>query len=290
MVLIDKDVNGPRSIVLDVDKSLIFWSSCDHLIPLMCRIERAGQDGNNRTVLVTQNISNPTALTINPVIQTLFWFEPEMHSLFSINYDGQNRKQLLSSDQISSPLAADVFEDFIFYSNFDLNSIIRIDLNHASAINPIIHALSVKGVKVIHSSKQPNLINRCFNSTCSHLCLPSLTIDNHPSYRCLCRNGYELSKNKFSCHAKHAIRKAIFTFYQDISSSHLTTFKPNLSLNDMSTYNHQENSNSGHNSSHGLTYALVSDAHLAFIIIAVFLTIGLIIMALFLILYRHYKR
>ena len=284
----NKDLDGPSLIVLDVFQSLLFFFDCGNSKHRKCKIVRSGQDGLNRKLLVFNSIRNPIGLTINVATQTLFWFEPDIHSLVSIKYDGQNKKPLLLKDYNLLPFATDVFEDSLYFSNLDLRAIIRVDLN-SFQMHTVAHAVGVRSIKVIHSAKQPILNNYCLNSTCSHICLPSLTVGNSENYRCFCRIGYELLQNRHSCMARHTVKKTIFTFFENVLSSKISTTKSNSSFNN-SLYFHEENLRNGHNSSHNLNYAMVSDAHLVFIITAVFLTIGIIVLILFIILYRHYQR
>lgn len=59
------------------------------------KIERANMDGTGNIVLVDKNIQMPSALTIDPSENIVYWADVIKHTVEKVNMDGTGRKLLM---------------------------------------------------------------------------------------------------------------------------------------------------------------------------------------------------
>lgn len=155
------------------------------------KIERALQDGSERVTLVKDDIIWPNGLAVDYMTKRIYWLDAKLHTLNSIDYKGARRQVVLRSDQfIKHPFALDVFEDFVYWSDWELESVLKTNKfggNNGSVDTVINGVYSVMDVRVVHPYVQPHAINRCQLAKCSHLCLPKGS-----TFRCACPSNKKL--------------------------------------------------------------------------------------------------
>lgn len=181
--IIDKDLDEPRGIVVNVKEGFLFWSDWgDHP-----KIERSSQDGSDRRVIVDNNIVWPNGLAIDHVLKMIYWVDVKLNTLETADFYGNNRRIILKSPRlIAHPFAVDVFEDNIYWSDWALLTVSKINkfTSNASVEHVLGPLYSVNDIKVVHPSSQPkDARHRCSNEGCSHLCLPS---GGSFGFQCLC--------------------------------------------------------------------------------------------------------
>lgn len=76
---------------------VIFWTNWGSYP----RIERASMDGEMRTVIVQQKIFWPNGLAIDYPTRLLYFADGNLDHLHFCKYDGSNRKQVISSGEVS---------------------------------------------------------------------------------------------------------------------------------------------------------------------------------------------
>uniref|UniRef100_T1KXL9 EGF-like domain-containing protein n=1 Tax=Tetranychus urticae TaxID=32264 RepID=T1KXL9_TETUR len=330
-IIIESGLDEPRAIVVDVKESMLVWTDWgDH--PM---IEKSSQDGSNRKTLVDTNIIWPNGLTLDIVTKKIYWLDVKYHTLSAINYDGSGRITLYESHTfINQPFSVDVFEDYLYYSDWKLEAIQRININdEPRKADTFMSGLveSPMGVKIVHSSKQPTISNKCKSSKCTQLCLPSST--KSTNYQCACRKGYLLSTDGYSCtSATSAILQKTSSILSSTAKSTTVTKTPVTvtstvqsstfpSKNEVSSSSSSIGSDKDLDESSSLrkgdkskdTSSGISndssifsdntnivlnspssyfetDAHLAFIIIAICLTIALFVTLLTFIIHKNYAK
>ncbi|NXT88226.1 LRP8 protein, partial [Anhinga rufa] len=105
--LFNSDLSEPRAIAVDPTRRFMYWSDWGD----KAKIEKAGLNGVGRQVLVTDNIEWPNGITLDLLNQRLYWVDSKLHSLSCIDFNGSNRKVLISSvDDLSHPFGLAVFE------------------------------------------------------------------------------------------------------------------------------------------------------------------------------------
>lgn len=119
------------------------------------KIERAHMDGSNRTVIIT-GLKRPNDLTIDFKKRLLYFVDTENNVIERANLDGTNRTVIVQMPKITAkPFALTLFEDFIYWSDWVLNSIERANkttgLNRTRIQDKVDYIMDVL---VFHSSRQ----------------------------------------------------------------------------------------------------------------------------------------
>lgn len=66
----------------------MFWTNWGH----EPKIERAGMDGNGRTVLVSSNLTLPNGLSVDVKSSRLYWTDAGTQTIESATFDGLYRR------------------------------------------------------------------------------------------------------------------------------------------------------------------------------------------------------
>lgn len=102
------------------------------------RIERSGLDGSHRHTIVSFDVLWPNGLTLDLVRNRLYWIDAKLKTISSVNYDGSDRTIVLkSSDFLNHPFSISVFEDFVYWTDWDKNSIFRANKFNGSNVTAL---------------------------------------------------------------------------------------------------------------------------------------------------------
>ncbi|KAI0984311.1 hypothetical protein GJ496_008802, partial [Pomphorhynchus laevis] len=88
-ILIQNNIENPRSLAVNVDEGHIFWTDLDKENP---RIEKANMDGSERTVFVCKDMYRPADLTFHYRSNELCWIDSIKGSVECIHTNGYNRR------------------------------------------------------------------------------------------------------------------------------------------------------------------------------------------------------
>ncbi|KAE8610258.1 hypothetical protein XENTR_v10012062 [Xenopus tropicalis] len=193
----------PRAIAVDPVQGFMFWSDWGD----PAKIEKAGLNGGDRQVLVSDNIEWPNGITLDVLGCRLYWVDSKLHTLSSVDFNGFNRKLLISSeDSLSHPFGLAVFEDKIFWTDLENEAIFSANRLTGHEISILADNLNnPHDIVVVHQLKQPKAVNACNqgslpNGGCEYLCLPAPQISAHsPKYTCACPDGIALGPDMRSC-------------------------------------------------------------------------------------------
>ncbi|XP_046661606.1 very low-density lipoprotein receptor-like isoform X4 [Homalodisca vitripennis] len=201
-VLITDGLEEPRAIAVNPLEGWMFWSDWGK----DAKIERAGLDGSHREPIVTYDIKWPNGLTLDLVRRRVYWADAKLNLISSCDYDGTARRQVLrSAETLHHPFSISVFEDFIYWTDWDQQAIFRANKFNGSSVIPItaVHMLQNPMVlHVYHPYRQPDGINYCaaVNGHCSHLCLPAPQVNpRSPKISCGCPDGLVLMADGLMC-------------------------------------------------------------------------------------------
>ena len=152
-----------------------------------------------------------------------------MDMIGSCNYDGSNRRVVLSAGPaISHPFAITVFEDWLYWSDWDHRTIMRankftgknatsVTMTHSVwyrwrnfSYDPKVSSYDLINIQtqlpmvvhVYHSYRQPSGPHHClpFNGRCSHLCLPAPQINERSAkISCACPDNFQLLDDGLNC-------------------------------------------------------------------------------------------
>lgn len=102
--------------------SWMFWTDWGS----NAKIERAGLDGSHREAIVSYDIEWPNGLTLDLVRRRVFWVDAKLNLISSCDYDGDNRRQILhSTATLRHPFSISVFEDHLYWTDWDSQYIYR---------------------------------------------------------------------------------------------------------------------------------------------------------------------
>uniref|UniRef100_H0ZG60 LDL receptor related protein 8 n=1 Tax=Taeniopygia guttata TaxID=59729 RepID=H0ZG60_TAEGU len=200
--LFNSDLSEPRAIAVDPTQRFMYWSDWGD----KARIEKAGLNGVGRQVLVTDNIEWPNGITLDLLNQRLYWVDSKLHSLSCIDFNGSNRKVLISSvDDLSHPFGLAVFEDRVFWTDLENEAIFSANRLNGLDISILAENLNnPHDIVVFHELKQPK--DSCElspqpNGGCDYLCLPAPQISPHsPKYTCACPDNMWLGPDMKKCY------------------------------------------------------------------------------------------
>ncbi|XP_061175457.1 low-density lipoprotein receptor-like isoform X2 [Saccostrea echinata] len=193
--LVDKDLDEPRSIVLDPKNGWMYFSDWGSTP----KIERIGMDGNHtsRSVLVQTEIEWPNGLTLDYANERLYWIDAKLKSIFTIKLDGNDIRRILhNAEQIGHPFSLTVFEESLYWTDWVSAAIRKVNKYTGQGYSQLIAGLKAPmDIKVYHQQRQVRSPNKCgkMNGGCSHLCLPTPVSLNSKGYTCACPNNMILS-------------------------------------------------------------------------------------------------
>ncbi|XP_056018220.1 low-density lipoprotein receptor-related protein 4-like isoform X2 [Ostrea edulis] len=237
-ILVDKDLDEPRSIAVDPENGWMYFSDWGR-VP---KIERIGMDGNpaSRNVLVQKDIEWPNGLTLDYASERIYWIDAKMKSIFTARLDGKEVKRILhNAEQILHPFSLTVFEDFVYWTDWSSEAIRKVHKFTGEDYHQL--ALGLRApmdIKVYHEQRQLHSRNKCgvLNGGCSHLCLPVPVSIDAKGYACACPDSIDLLNGK-QCKdngvtavptkvtAKHESHKPLATTTKAPSKPTATTIK-----------------------------------------------------------------
>ncbi|XP_065088689.1 very low-density lipoprotein receptor-like isoform X2 [Ochlerotatus camptorhynchus] len=201
-ILIKDDLEIPRAIALDPIDGWMYWTDWG----TTPRIERAGMDGTHRQVIVTYEVKWPNGITLDLVRKRVYWVDAKLNTISSCDYDGSKRTVVLySADYLRHPFSITTFEDYIYWTDWDKESVFKASKFNGKDIEPVtaMHMLQhPMTIHVYHPYRQPDGTNHCqaVNGHCSHLCLPAPQINSRsPKISCACPTGLKLMDDGLMC-------------------------------------------------------------------------------------------
>ncbi|CAG0883303.1 unnamed protein product [Darwinula stevensoni] len=199
-ILIQDRLDKPRSIALDPLNGWMYWSDWG----VKPQIERAWMDGTHRTPLVTARIAWPNGITIDFVTRRLFWIDGKLNTVSSVNLDGSDRQTVVQSNDIMQhPFSITVFEDHLYWSDWNLKTIFKANKFNGSDAHPIRPYQTVWktlenpfSLHVYHPYRQPSGEDNCKDKGCEYMCVP---VPEPHATMCICPNGKTLSPDGHTC-------------------------------------------------------------------------------------------
>ncbi|XP_019869028.2 low-density lipoprotein receptor-related protein 4 isoform X2 [Aethina tumida] len=191
-LLIWEDLDKPRDIVVDPIGGYMYWSDWGD----KPKIERADMDGKNRLIIASTNLTWPNGLAVDHSTGKIYWTDAGSNAIEFANFDGSDRRVLLSGIDLPHPFGLDVFGNNIYWSDWQNMSIEK--ANKLTGQNRTILSTSMNGVmdvRVFHRNRK-NIRSSCNNNNggCSHLCLL-----RSKSHSCACPTGIKLGDDGKTC-------------------------------------------------------------------------------------------
>lgn len=111
-VIVSEDLDQPGAIAIHPGAGLFFWANTGQ----EAKIERAYLDGSNRSVLAT-GLQYPADLAVDYQSGLLYWVDRRAATLEKISIDGSGRVTVMNSDDIVSPVAVFIYNDYILWAD-----------------------------------------------------------------------------------------------------------------------------------------------------------------------------
>ena len=186
-----------RDLVINIENSVLVWSQIGN-DPKLWQINF---DGTEQTVLYS-NLRQTFHLTVDYETKRYYFVDITDYSLFSIDFNGNNEKILITSKKLFDSIVSmkilnnDIYlsNNYFIYKITDLSSglkraeiLLTCGEQHSIDANLFykFKSLDIKRPKIfdftlIDEKLRPNVSNKCLDSKCDGLCLPT-----PHSYQCL---------------------------------------------------------------------------------------------------------
>uniref|UniRef100_A0A4W4GRL3 Very low-density lipoprotein receptor n=1 Tax=Electrophorus electricus TaxID=8005 RepID=A0A4W4GRL3_ELEEL len=143
---------------------------------------------------------------IDLIKSRLYWVDSKLHTLCSVDLNGDNRRKVLQSQAyLAHPFALTVFEDRVFWTEGESEAIYGANKFTGSDVTMLANNLNEpQDIIVYHELIQLSGTNWCNekfeNGGCSYMCLPAPQINKHsPKYTCVCPGEQELGPDGLHC-------------------------------------------------------------------------------------------
>ncbi|XP_067354651.1 low-density lipoprotein receptor isoform X2 [Channa argus] len=198
-----ENLDKPRAITVDPVNNFMYWTDWGE----EAKIEKSGLNGVDRVALVTDNIVWPNGITLDVENQRLYWVDSKMHTLSSIDVNGETRRSLIfSEEKLSHPLSLTVFEEKVFWTDTSNSAVFSANrLTGKDIIELATDLDQPEDIVLYHSLKQPIGTNWCkeknsMNGGCEFLCLPAPLINQRsPKYTCACPDNTTMGPDMRTC-------------------------------------------------------------------------------------------
>ncbi|XP_044302407.1 very low-density lipoprotein receptor isoform X1 [Varanus komodoensis] len=201
-VLFNTNLREPASIAVDPLSGFMYWSDWGE----PAKIEKAGMNGLDRQQLVTADIERPNGIALDRVKKRIYWVDSKLHTLSSVDMNGQDRRIVLDSHEfLAHPFALAIFEDTVYWTDGENEAVYGANKFTGAELETLVNNLyDARDIIVYHELVQQPGKNWCeekvTNGGCEYLCLPAPQLNDHsPKYTCTCPDGDTLQENGLRC-------------------------------------------------------------------------------------------
>lgn len=87
----------------------------------------------------------------------LYWIDAKLHAIISSDLEGMNKRTVLTSySQVRHPFAITVFEDHVYWTDWETESIRRVNKFNGKDLDDVVISLySPMDIQVYHTVRQP---------------------------------------------------------------------------------------------------------------------------------------
>lgn len=204
--VIDEDLENPQAVAVHPKKGWMFWSDVGNI----SKIEKSGMDGSNRVVLATDNVVWPHGITLDLVMERIYWVDAKLHIIGSVGFDGSLPNIIsVPSSPLHHQVSVSVMEDLVFWSEVGPNTSTIYQANKADGTGVKMLTSSrlhhqPMSVAAYHQLRQPSSPNLCPSRhvPCSHICVPAPVILDTAAVTataCLCPKQYSRLEDHSTC-------------------------------------------------------------------------------------------
>ncbi|XP_028269129.1 very low-density lipoprotein receptor [Parambassis ranga] len=190
-IILDEDLDQPRSLALLPQKGLMFWTEIGNVV----KIERAGMDGSERRAVVNSSLGWPGGVAVDTFSDRIYWTDERLRAIGSSTLDGEDI-QILEMKETTNPFSVAVFNDVLYWSDAKKRVV-----QAAHKISGKKRQVLLKrprqpfAVKIIHPLLQMASENPCEKMDCPFLCV----LAPGPRAVCKCPSGLLLTEDGLNC-------------------------------------------------------------------------------------------
>jgi len=202
-----ENLSQPRGIAIHSSSRLLFvseWASVEQ--NSHGQIIVMNMDGSAARPIVTKDIAWANSIAVDETIDRVFWSDAQRDTVESATVEGKDRRVIVQD--ISHPFGVAVFEDRVFWSDWHEYRLYSANKFTGRDIRMLVSSPHrINGIAVYHTVPT-SVHNSCFESRCSHLCVPTGTegqISHMETYSCKCPADMHLASDRLTC------RRNVFT-------------------------------------------------------------------------------
>lgn len=95
-------------------------------------------DGSHRQIIINNNIKWANGLTLDMVLNRIYWVDAKLNIISSCNFDGSDRRVILySAEFLRHPFSITVFEDYVYWTDWDKAAVFKANKFNGSEIQAI---------------------------------------------------------------------------------------------------------------------------------------------------------
>ncbi|XP_077858222.1 pro-epidermal growth factor isoform X13 [Macaca mulatta] len=190
-IIIKENISQPRGIAVHPMAKRLFWTDTG----INPRIESSSLQGLGRLVIASSDLIWPNGITIDFLTDKLYWCDAKQSVIEMANLDGSKRRTLTQND-VGHPFAIAVFEDYVWFSDWAMPSVIRVNKKTGKdRVRLQGSMLKPSSLVVVHPLAKPGA-DPCLyqNGGCEHICKERLG-----TAWCLCREGFMKASDGKTC-------------------------------------------------------------------------------------------
>ncbi|RWS23424.1 low-density lipoprotein receptor-related protein 4-like protein, partial [Leptotrombidium deliense] len=192
-------VGKVRAIALDPPNGVMFWTKWEK----EPGIYTSKMDGTDLSALVTTQIVWPNCLTLDPVLERLYWSDAKLKRIEYYEFHNKHRHVILEFENVFHPFSMTIFEDKLFWSDSVAHSLEAANKFNGRNQTILFRELNnfINDVQVYHPILQHySGDSPCEFHRCSHLCL--LGNNRNRKSVCACPDHMILEGDHETCTSK----------------------------------------------------------------------------------------
>lgn len=197
-VVLSSNLTNPVDLALDPLVGYLFVADSSQVL-------RSNMDGTDAHAIVSEAAYKASGITVDIIAKRIFWCDSLLDYIDTVDYNGQNRFQVIRGQPVPSPSRLALFESRVFWTDGTKQAVMSVDKYEAAAsVQSLVRMREVRDPRAIitvHDLAQPKGMSPCGsnNGGCQHMCVVTRTGNGNLGYRCACSVGWRLATDERNC-------------------------------------------------------------------------------------------